>query len=312
MVQTPASGLEHVQAAVAPAWFARALAVPYTDRQVTVSGCDVHYIEWGEVGAPGLVLVHGGGAHAHWWTFIGPQLAHQYHVVAIDLSGHGDSGRREVYGDDVWAEEILAVAADAQIDRPIVVGHSMGGIVALATAVLHRDRLAGVVTIDSHVMRVDPESMEARRAWMARKPSTYPDLETAVEHFRLTPPQPCDNHFIMDYVARRSLSLVEGRWCWKFDPLVFQRTRQWAIGDHLDQLRCRVAVIYGELSQVVSNTEDLDQLLHGRAAFVEITDARHHVPLDQPIALVAAIRAVVAGWRHSSPEPPMEDETFPG
>ena len=57
------------------------------------------------------MLVHGGAANAHWWGFIAPQLARGYHVVAPDLSGHGDSGWRPDYPREVWSEEIMTVAA---------------------------------------------------------------------------------------------------------------------------------------------------------------------------------------------------------
>ena len=50
----------------APAWFARAVAHPFTDGSVTVDGCPVHYLAWGQRGRRVLVFVHGGGAHAHW------------------------------------------------------------------------------------------------------------------------------------------------------------------------------------------------------------------------------------------------------
>ena len=74
----------------APEWFQRALAVPFEDRTVTVEGAAIHYLAWGRPGAPGLVFVHGGGAHAHWWTHVAARYASRFRVAALDLSGHGD------------------------------------------------------------------------------------------------------------------------------------------------------------------------------------------------------------------------------
>ena len=102
----------------APRWFDEALATPCEDRTVDVEGCPIHFHSWGDPENPGLVLVHGGAAHAHWWSFIAPLLTHHYHVVALDLSGHGDSGRRETYPRDVWAREVIAVAEDASFAGP--------------------------------------------------------------------------------------------------------------------------------------------------------------------------------------------------
>ena len=96
-----------------PGWFSTAVATEPDDCMVRVKGCDIHYLRWGDVDRPGLVLVHGGAAHAHWWSFIAPLLAPQHHVVALDLSGHGDSGRRAVYAIETWADEVMACAADA-------------------------------------------------------------------------------------------------------------------------------------------------------------------------------------------------------
>src|SRR5512140_2736583 len=85
----------------APDWFARALAVPFTDETADLDG-PIHYLAWGEPGRRGLVFVHGGGAHAHWWTHVAATFASQFRVLALDLSGHGDSAHRDRYTLDQW------------------------------------------------------------------------------------------------------------------------------------------------------------------------------------------------------------------
>ena len=104
------------------------------------------------------MLVHGGAAHAHWWDHIGPSFLPDYRVVALDLSGHGDSDRREGYTLRAWTEEVAAVIDDAGFTSPpVVVGHSMGGFVTIATAAWQADRIGGAVIIDSPVRAEDPE-----------------------------------------------------------------------------------------------------------------------------------------------------------
>ena len=175
----------------APAWFRRALAVQPGHGEVKVEGARIHYLHWGERGRPGIVFVHGGAAHAHWWSFIAPLLLPHHHVVAVDLAGHGESGRRPVYAIETWADEVMAAAEDSGMSAPpVLVGHSMGGLVAIAAGSLHGERLAGVVVVDSPVRRPDPESEEGERGRMFRNPKVYADLETAVAHFHLAPPQP--------------------------------------------------------------------------------------------------------------------------
>ena len=73
-------------------WREEAVAAPYRTTFVESDGAKIHYQSWGDASKPGLLLVHGNGAHAHWFDFIAPYLTHDYHVVAMTLSGMGDSG----------------------------------------------------------------------------------------------------------------------------------------------------------------------------------------------------------------------------
>jgi pimeloyl-ACP methyl ester carboxylesterase len=299
-----------------PSWFTGAIANQPENRAVEVDGCGIHYLCWGSPEQPALILLHGGAAHAHWWSFIAPQFIgssgrQQYFVIAPDLSGHGDSGRRPRYSMEQWADEVMAVARDAGVqERPIVVGHSMGGHVAIAVAARFGDDLAGAIILDAPVRRADPESEEGERGRMFRNPKTYPDLETAVEHFHLQPPQPVQNDFIVEHIARHSLKQVEAGWTWKFDAAVFNRDR-YTTNDYLTRTRCRLALMHGQLSDLVTPEVQayMEELTGRNAPMVEIPQAYHHIPLDQPLALIAAIRAILADWQHSVDKKRLRDLT---
>lgn len=286
-----------------PEWFREAVAAPFEDGVVGVAGCPIHYLKWGEPGRPGLVLVHGGAAHAHWWSFIAPQLTHDYQVVALDLSGHGDSGRREQYPREIWADEVMAVAEDAQlVGAPIVVGHSMGGFVCISAAARYGDRLAGAVILDSPVRRPDPEAEEGARGRAFRNPKVYPHIETALQHYRVVPEPTCAEPYILDHIGRHSLRRVEGGWTWKFDPLVFRRFAPRAIHEILPEVRCRVALFRAEFGLVTPDIGDyMYELLDRNAPVVEIPSAYHHLLLDQPLALITGLRAILSDWEHSIP-----------
>jgi pimeloyl-ACP methyl ester carboxylesterase len=295
------------RAAAAPRWFREALASAPQRAQVRVGEVGIATRVWGEPGDPGVVLVHGGAAHARWWDHLAPLLARGHRVAALDLSGHGDSGRRQRYGLEAWADEVLAVAEAAGMrEPPVLVGHSMGGFVAMAAAALHGEQLGGAVIVDAPVRRPDPESQEGRHGRMFRRPKTYPDLDSAVAHFHLVPDQPPPEPYVLEHVARHSLRRVPDGWTWKFDPQVFVRRDDPSphdFGDLLERVRCRVAVLHGELSGIV-DTDVTDYMFErlGRAApFVEIPQAHHHLLLDQPLAFVAALRALLADWAHSAP-----------
>jgi len=287
----------------APAWFARAVSVPDDNGMVEVDGCRVHYLGWGERGRRGLVFVHGGGAHAHWWTHVAATFAGRYRVVAIDLSGHGDSGHRESYDPEQWADEVMAVATDAGFDgTPVLVGHSMGGFITIVTAARHSDRLAGVIVCDSPVTEADPE-MSAHDEF--GRPRTYLTVDAAVARFRTVPPQEHYLDFVVDFVARHSLKEVDGGWQWKFDRRIFQQFARGVRGlavPYLSQVDCRLALLRSEHGLVTPKIGAFMYEQLGRVTpVIEIPEAGHHAMLDQPLLLLTALRALLADWDHSEP-----------
>jgi pimeloyl-ACP methyl ester carboxylesterase len=290
----------------APAWFERAIAVPSTDAVTEVDGCAIHYLAWGSEGRPGLVFVHGGGAHAHWWTPLAATFAEEFRVAAIDLSGHGDSGHREVYDIRQWTDEVVSVAAHAGIDgRPVVIGHSMGGFVTIATAALHGDGVTGVIICDSPVAEVDPEISAYHLREAFGRPRTYPDLEDAVSHFRTVPAQEHYLDYVIDYVARHSLKQVDGGWQWKFDRRIFEQFAggmQSIAAPYLSDVYCRLALLRSECGLV---TPDIGLSMFERLGrvtpVIEIPEAGHHAMLDQPLILLTALRTLLGDWEHSDP-----------
>ncbi len=285
-----------------PAWFERALSDTPETRRVRCNGCDINYLAWGRAGAPGLVFIHGGAAHAHWWSFLVPLLADQYRVVAMDLSGHGDSGRREAYELSDWADEVLAVADDdLMAAQPVVVGHSMGGFVSIGTAARHGERLRGIVILDSPVTAPDPEMEAARQGKIFGPLRVYPDVETALTRFRTVPEQDHYLPYVMDHVGRHSLRAVEGGVSWKYDPNIFVPGRAES-RSLLPQVSCRVALFRSEHGLVTPEIGAYMYDLLGRIApVVEIPEAGHHLMLDQPLLLLTALRTLLADWEHSSP-----------
>src|SRR3954466_11867192 len=163
--QTPPGAGSHrsgrIRGMPTPSWFTQALAQQPEHRDVVVAGARVAYRAWGPAGAPGVVLVHGGAAHSGWWDHVGPLLT-GHRVVALDLTGHGDSDRRTEYDPLLWAREVVAVAAAADLYRPVVVGHSMGGWVAVTVGVQHAAEVASVVVIDSPLNDQPPDEARLR------------------------------------------------------------------------------------------------------------------------------------------------------
>lgn len=290
----------------APDWFTDAVNTPYETCFVEVQGARVHYQLWGDAAKPGLLFVHGNGAHAHWWDFIAPFFIEHYHVAAMTFSGMGDSDRRAQYSMDLFAAEEMAVLEDAGMlaheTPPIICAHSFGGFVNLLVAAEHGDRLGGTVTVDTRINPPGgPEFGPPTRPMGTR---VYPTLEAALARFRLAPPQPCENHYILDFIARHSLKQTmgdqgEAGWGWKFDPGIWRHYEGHENpGELMAACKCRTVVIRGEQSILAGNdVRDFMLQCLGPVPFISIPHAQHHVMLDQPLAFVAALRTLLAGWR---------------
>ena len=283
-----------------PGWFSAALAAAPQERTAAVEGTVIAYRAWGDPADRSIVLVHGGAAHARWWDHIGPLLANGWRVIALDLSGHGDSGRRDRYSLDTWAGEVLAVVRDAgTAASSVVIGHSMGGMVTLRLASLAGSQIAGAVAIDSPIRDKAPEDLAARQQRAFGPLRVYPSREAAIARFRPIPDQPV-LAYIAEHVAATSVRPAEGGWTWKFDPRVFARDR--LTPGLLTRLDCRVALFRAEHGLVTPQQGDVLYDRLGRVApVIEIPAAGHHIMLDQPIALAAALRTLLSDWDHSIP-----------
>jgi pimeloyl-ACP methyl ester carboxylesterase len=289
----------------APAWFHQVLAQAPERTSVEVESARIELLTWGERGRPGLLLLHGNGAHADWWSFIAPFFADTHRVAAISWSGMGASDWRDAYAGETFAAEALAAAEAAGLfdaGKPVFVGHSFGGFPTLLAAATAGAQLAGVVSLDSPIRpphlqwRGPPERFRANRV--------YPTLEAALARFRFAPPQGCENLFIADHIARTSLKrapLEDGSgegWTWRFDPFMWRNFRMEERASFLSGAQCPVAVMWGERSNLM--TPEVVDYMRGLARpgtpFIAIPDADHHVMVDQPLALVAALRALFSVW----------------
>jgi pimeloyl-ACP methyl ester carboxylesterase len=252
------------------------------------------------VGAPGLLFIHGNLAHARWWSFIAPFFADKYRVTAFSLSGMGRSDHRPAYSMEQFGREALAVAEATGLFgsdvAPVILGHSAGaGPTALLSDTVG-DRLSGIVILDSGIrppemMPPQPPSREGSRV--------FATIEKALASYRFAPPQESEQLFIVDWIARHALKPVEGGWTWRFDPKIFGQIRAAVAWHHLLAARCPIAFINGSRSALTP--PDMVAVVRSRlpegTPFIEVPDAAHHVTVDQPLAVITAIRAVLAQWR---------------
>ena len=132
--------------------------IRYVSRNVVVRHQRFHLLEWGDPSLPTLLFLHGGNQSAHSWDLVSLHLADRFHIIAPDQRGHGDSewARDADYSSHAMAADAHAILSQFNIDQPIVIGHSMGGMNTLRLALEQPDLLDRLVLVD-----VGPELSEA-------------------------------------------------------------------------------------------------------------------------------------------------------
>lgn len=282
----------------APEWFWDAVDTKPESGFVEVEEVDINFLYWSDPGNPGLLFVHGHNAHAHWWDFIAPAYKDDYQTVAIDLSGMGDSDHRDEYSADTYATEILAVADKNEMPQnTVLVAHSFGGMMALRTVASYASRFKGLILLDSGVKHPDDERPRDVERWS--QPKVYPDLDVARSRFRLQPPQQCANEYLVQHIARNSIEHVDEGFVWKFDEELNSRMQATAdIEQDLRSLTCKIALIYGDNSEYFSaKSAAYMKELQPALEVYELADAQHHLFLDQPVAFMKQLGAILDGWK---------------
>ena len=261
----------------------------------------LHYVDWGNPGKPPLILLHGGRDHCRNWDWVAERLRKDWHVIAPDLRGHGDS-EWSLTGQYPMAGYIydLAQLIHQQSLAPVtIIAHSLGGNITLRYAGIFPETVNKLVAIEglgpSPAMMMKKggrkpieqrmrEWVEGQRGLAGRLPRRYPTLEDAFnrmheENKHLSPEQA--RHLTQHGVNQNE----DGTYSWKFDNYV----RAWPPYDmaykDLERLwgniACPTLLVYGKESWA-SNPEEDGRAKHFKhARIVEFERAGHWVHHDR-------------------------------
>jgi pimeloyl-ACP methyl ester carboxylesterase len=269
----------------------------------------LHYVDWGNEGAPNLLMIHGGRDHCRNWDWVAERMRDRYHIVAPDLRGHGDSAwaTGASYNDVNYIYDIAQLVHQKQMAPVTIIAHSLGGSIALLYSGIFPETVEKVVAIEGlgpapHMLerRKDMKIEERVRSWITmrrenagRVPRRYANLEDAVTRMKE------ENDHLNDEQARHltihgAVQNEDGTYSWKFDNLVRMGGGPAGLSGEDQQhiwscIACPVLLVRGSESWASDPTAD-GRIRHFKnARLVNIERAGHWSHHDQLDAFMSQV-----------------------
>ena len=268
-------------------------------------GLKLHFTDWGNVSAPALLLVHGGLDHSRNWDYLAQALAADFHVVAPDLRGHGDSGwatgSSYSLADHVY--DLTSLVKSEGFDKVAVVGHSMGGMVSLTYAGAFPERVSKLVVLDgvTNFPARRPKPADVRIAdWAGdldklalRKIHRYPTVADGADRIvgrnpRLTRAQ------AMQLATHGMKRNDDGSFSWKYDPYLRARAPYRLSLDDNTGLWSRIAcptLLVAASDSFLPDPEKAGVMSHFKhAELAKVAGAGHWLQHDRPDEVLGLIQ----------------------
>ncbi|MFM6933137.1 MAG: alpha/beta fold hydrolase [Novosphingobium sp.] len=273
----------------------------------------LHYADWGNPEAPPLILQHGGRDHCRSWDWVAAELSKDWHVIAADLRGHGDSAWSPDgdYSAHAFVYDFAQFVQTLGHDQVTIIGHSLGGNITTRFTGLYPEKVRKLVNIEG--LGLSPKMLaerqeqpvadrwrtwiESKRAASGRTPKRYATLEDAYARMK------AENGFLSDEQARHltihgASRNEDGTWSWKFDNYLNVGTPfdipQADIEALWSAVTCPLLLLYGADSWA-SNPEKDGRARHFQnARVIEYDKAGHWLHHDQLDRFLADVKAFLA------------------
>jgi pimeloyl-ACP methyl ester carboxylesterase len=288
---------DHLKATAVRAGFSFDEVVLPSEKTIPVGQLRFRYLDWRNEGLRPLLFLHGGALTAHTWDLCCLALRDEFHCIALDQRGHGDSdwAPDADYSIGAQREDIKGFVDTLGLDRFVLAGMSLGAINALAFAIHYPERLSHLVLIDAGPEVRRPGSRRIRD--FVNGSAKQETLEEIIERALAFNPRRDPlilRRSLMHNLRRQS----DGTWSWKYDRKRFQQMDREAhaaerrgLAEGLAKVTCPTLVVRGAESDVFHD-EDAERLAHrlpdGR--WIKIPRAGHTVQGDNPKDLAAALR----------------------
>ncbi len=273
----------------------------------------LHYADWGNEGAPPLLLIHGGRDHCRNWDYVAEALRDDYHIIAPDLRGHGDS--QWVYGTGYgmidYVYDIAQLVHQKQETPITIIGHSLGGSISLMYSGIYPENLSKLVSIEG--LGPSPRMIHSRQTrdahhrmhtWIdqvrglaGRTPRRYPSIEEAVQRMHQANPH-LTHEMALHLTTHGVIQNEDGTYSWKFDnyvraasPYVFNADEAMSLWSRIE---CETLLVRGTESWASDPAGDGRLAAFKKARVVDIEGAGHWVHHDQLDVFLETVKDFLA------------------
>ena len=268
------------------------------DKTVKANGLNLHYLDWGTAGKPPLVMLHGLRGHAHSWDDVSVALCPDFHVLALDQRGRGDSDWAPGgdYSTPSFVADLHAFIEGLGLDKFILIGHSMGGRISMAFTGQYPDLVEKLVIVDIGPL-LDPAGGDRITREMKAVPEEFDTFEDVVAYMSK------QNRFASDEVLRRRLTyatkeLPNGKFGWRYDLAIREQRRQGTGGPPADlwpavrNITCPTLVVRGAETDTLGAemAREMEETL-AKGKLVQVDRAGHMVFEDNPDDFIAEVTA---------------------
>ncbi len=277
------------------------------------NGLKLHYVEWVNPGAPCLLLVHGQKDHCRNWDWVARELSHHFHVIAVDLRGHGDSdwASGNSYSVVEHVYDLKQLVNHLKLEALTIIGHSLGAAISLKYTGVYPEKVQRLVAIEGvgpSPKRLKQEQSIGAVQWFRdwakqvdrqteKRGRSYQTQEQAVARM-----QQANSHLSTEHARHLAIHGSrrgdDGQYRWKFDPqlsiyhpfdMTAQDTRQlWR------NINCPVMLVRGEDSWASDPAVDGRAKYFSNVRVLNVPGAAHWVHHDQFDLFMLAVKEFLA------------------
>jgi esterase len=274
-----------------------ATQVQPVDKTVMANGLKLHYLDWGNEGRPTMVLLHGLRGHAHAWDDVAAAFCADYHILALDQRGRGDSewAPDGDYSTQAYVDNLAAFGDALGLSSFTLVGHSMGGRNSMAFTARYAEKVEKLVIVDIGPT-VDPRGAERIKQEIHHVPEAFDDFEAVVAYMNQ------HNRYASGAVLRRRLryatkTLPGGKMGWRYDLVIREQRRNGTaapaedLWPQLPKITCPTLIVRGAQTDLLSPDVARQMLATlPQAQLVEVPRAAHMVFEENPAGFIEAVR----------------------